>query len=114
MTARILRRRGYEVLLADSVESAIHLATSHPGRIDLLLSGGKPGQMSGGAARAAIALTRPDVRLLLVSGHGDDSAPATSDRDIAVLRKPYTADELLAKVSEVLGQSCLTPSLGGS
>jgi hypothetical protein len=88
------------VLTADSVETAIHLATSHPGRIDLLLCGGKPPRMSCDAARAALALTRPDLRLLLV---GEESNAATG-HCASSLRKPYTADELLAKVSEVLGQ----------
>ena len=60
VTARILRRRGYQVLSADSVESAIHLAASHPGRIDLLLCGGKPPRVSCDTAIAALALTRPE------------------------------------------------------
>jgi two-component system, cell cycle sensor histidine kinase and response regulator CckA len=97
VTARILRRRGYQVLPADSVESAIQIATTHPGRIDLLLCGAKPTGMSCEAARAALALTRPDIRVLIVGGE-------VTVHDAASLRKPYTSDELLAKVSEVLGR----------
>ncbi len=103
VTARILRRRGYQVLSANSVESAIHLAASHPGRIDLLLCGGKPPRVSCDTAIAALALTRPGIRLLIVSGHGDVER-STAEGGTAYLRKPYTADELLAKVSEVLGR----------
>jgi signal transduction histidine kinase/CheY-like chemotaxis protein len=96
VTARILRRRGYQVLPADSVESAIQIATAHPGRIDLLLCGGNPARMNCEAARAALAITRPDMRALIVS------TDVTSS-DGPSLRKPYTADELLAKVSELIG-----------
>ncbi len=96
VTARVLRRRGYQVLPADSVESAIQIATSHPGRIDLLVCGGHPTGMSCEAARAALALTRPDIRVLIVGGE-------VAAHDAASLSKPYTSDELLAKVAEVLG-----------
>jgi CheY-like chemotaxis protein len=97
VTARVLQRRGYQVLPADSVESAIQIATSHPGRIDLLLCGSKPTGMSCEAARAALALTRPDIRVLIVGGE-------VEAHDTASLSKPYTADELLWKVAEVLGR----------
>jgi two-component system cell cycle sensor histidine kinase/response regulator CckA len=97
VAARILRRRGYEVLPADSVESAIHIATSHPGRIDLLLCGGARSRTGCEPARAALALSRPDLRVLIVTDEETDS-------DTASLAKPYTAEELLRKTAEVLGR----------
>ena len=59
VTSRILSRSGYRVLTAASGAEAIEIATSHPERIDLLLTDVIMAKMQGPTVAKEVTLLRP-------------------------------------------------------
>jgi CheY-like chemotaxis protein len=100
----VLRRYGYRVLEALDAAEAIAVSAQHPGPIDLLVTDVVMPQMDGHRLAHAVQSTRPDVRVLYVSGYSDE--PIVQDRivgaGLVLLQKPFTADVLARKVREVL------------
>jgi two-component system cell cycle sensor histidine kinase/response regulator CckA len=101
---RILARNGYDVLTAASGKQALALSESHIGGIDLLLTDVVMPQMSGKELAETLAPIRPDMKIAYMSGYTDDiilrSTSMSDSTDL--LHKPFTADDLLAKVRSVL------------
>ena len=103
-THRVLERYGYTVLEAGSGHEAVGVARNHAGVIQLLLCDVVMPGMSGREAARQLAVMRPGVRTLFLSGY---TRGAITDRDAlapdtAFLQKPFTADALAGKVREVL------------
>ena len=100
----ILSRCGYHVIEARNAGEALLHAESHPGRIDLLLSDIVMPQMSGPELAKRLARSRPDMRVLCMSGYTDDSIVrhGVLEARVAFLQKPITPESLTAKVREVL------------
>ena len=59
--------------------------------------------MSGRELSAAIREGRPTLQVLYMSGYADTDMPEEEMTAAAFLAKPFTVDELLHKVREVLG-----------
>ncbi len=104
VAARALRSRGYRVLEAETVEEGIARAADHPGRIDLLVSDGVLRGGSGRQVAEQVRRARPEIRVLFVSGYTDDAVVrgGIEARELAFLPKPYSPEELCAKVRAVL------------
>jgi CheY-like chemotaxis protein len=105
MAARSLREVGYDVLEAEDGPSASRLAGEHTGTIHLLLTDViMPGQ-SGGALAIEMRKTRPDLRVLFMSGYPDDTLVQRGvlTAEVPLLGKPFTAGGLLRAVRQVLG-----------
>jgi len=102
---RMLRGSGYRVTEAEDGEAALSLASLPDVELDLVLTDLVMPRMSGLELVDRLAALRPDLRVLLVSGHLNH--PSLRDRTLregmALLRKPFEADELTAKVREILG-----------
>ncbi len=100
----ILRRHGYTVVDARNAGEALLRSEQHPGDIHLMLSDVVMPQMSGPMLAKRLAVTRPTMKLLCMSGYTDDSIVRHGilEADIAYLQKPFTPDALAAKVREVL------------
>jgi len=99
LVRKILKRERYEVLEAGSAEEALEIESSHPARIDLLLTDVMLPAMNGRDLAAALLQSRPDVKVLFVSGYTDDESVRTADNFLA---KPFTLGALLTKVRETL------------
>src|SRR5690348_7781739 len=85
-------------------KEAFQIAASHGGPIHLLLSDiGMPGE-SGFALAERIQRLRPEVRLLFMSGYGDDVLRECARRDSerTYLQKPFTAVTLAERVRRAL------------
>ena len=67
MVRDFLRSLGFEVLEASHAAEAIHIALSHPGQIDLLLTDLEMPGMSGWESANNIAGLRPGIRILYMS-----------------------------------------------
>ncbi len=116
LTSKMLAARGYHVLVAASGHEALALASQleAPGpaagaaqRIDLLATDVVMPGMSGREVALLLATTRPQMKVLYLSGYPDESI--AHDRVLepgaAFLQKPFTAEGLARKVREVLDSS---------
>ena len=102
LVARVLDRAGYEVLAAEDGPAALRIVDSDPSPIDLVLSDVVMPGMSGIELVRELGVRRPDLRVLLMSGYTEESVLQPEGR-IELLPKPFTDEELLARVREGLG-----------
>jgi len=100
----VLRRYGYKVLVARNAGEALLLCEGHPGSIDVLVTDVVMPQMSGPELAQRLAVGRPEMRILCMSGYTDDSIVRHSvlQPGVAYLQKPFTPQSLATKVREVL------------
>jgi len=103
--ARIaLEGRGYRVLAAASGRAAIGVAEGHGPRIDLLVTDLVMPGMSGRELADELRVRRPGLRVLFISGYVEDELARHGivEAEVAFLHKPFSLDELGAKVRAVL------------
>lgn len=102
LECEILERQGYTVLAAENGKQALGAAGSK--KIDLLITDVMMPGISGKALARELASTRPDLKVLFVSGHtNDDSAtPELQGISAPLLPKPFTAMDLLSQVRETI------------
>ncbi|SNY25174.1 ATP-binding protein [Paractinoplanes atraurantiacus] len=101
---RILTRAGYTVLPAASGEQAIHIAQTHPERIDLLLSDVIMPKMLGNEVAERMQTVRPGTPVLFMSGYAQPvlNENGTLRDGILIIEKPFTSHELLDRIRAVL------------
>jgi two-component system cell cycle sensor histidine kinase/response regulator CckA len=104
LTARILEQRGYEVIAAETATEAVRIAERNGRKIDLLLTDLVMPELSGTALAERVCTLLPDVRVLFMSGYSDEivTRNGTLTPGSAFLEKPFSANELAAKVRETL------------
>jgi signal transduction histidine kinase len=102
----VLRRQGYRVLAAKHPGEALLLCERHPEAVDLLLTDVVMPHMSGPELAKRLGQTRPNMKVLCMSGYTDDSVfrHGVLESGIAFLQKPITPASLMTKVREVLDQ----------
>ncbi|GIM98095.1 hybrid sensor histidine kinase/response regulator [Paractinoplanes toevensis] len=104
VAGRILSGAGYRVLAAECGAAALELAAGHEGSIDLLVSDVvMPGMLGKELAERLVSI-RPDTRVLYMSGYAQPvlHSQGTLDPGVALLEKPFTADDLLTAVRKRL------------
>jgi two-component system cell cycle sensor histidine kinase/response regulator CckA len=106
----ILQRQGYRVISAQHAGEALLLCERHPGAIDLLLTDVVMPNMSGPGLAKRLAATRPDMKVLCMSGYADDSIVrhGVLETGVAFLQKPITPASLARKVRAVLDGNPVT------
>ena len=110
MAVRIASRAGYRVHEADSGPAALELMESIGGDVDLLVSDVMMPGMSGYelADRLSdrLADRRAGLPAILISGHPAEQGrvPDAVPKERRLLRKPFTAEELLAAIRETLDE----------
>jgi CheY-like chemotaxis protein len=104
VAGRILSGAGYRVLAAPCGPAALELAAEHEGPIDLLLSDVVMPGMLGKELAERLTGVRPATRVLYMSGYAQPvlHSQGTLDPGVALLEKPFTADDLLAAVRDRL------------
>lgn len=105
MARRTLQRDGHTILDAPNGGEALLLHQRH-GRVDLLLTDLSMPYMSGRELAAMLLRTQPDLRVLFMSGFAEAelSHDGVLDEGTNFIGKPFTPDELAARVSLVLQQ----------
>jgi CheY-like chemotaxis protein len=99
----VLVRGGYCVLDASDAEVAMRLSDEHEDTIHLLLTDVVMPKMSGPELAQCLASTRPDMRVLYMSGCTDDRAARRGVlQSVAYMQKPITPASLARKVRKVL------------
>lgn len=100
---RALTNKGYEVLSADSGESALSLMEEegHP-NIDLLITDVVMPEMDGPTLAQRMRQNSPKLRIVFMSGYTEDRLKDHMGENIFFLPKPFTLKQLAEKVKEVL------------
>jgi hypothetical protein len=93
---RMLERHGYSVLVAADGPSAIALSREHDGAIDVLLTDVVMPRMQGTELADAIAIDRPDIVVVFMTGYARDAFADSGARPTALIEKPFREEELLA------------------
>jgi two-component system cell cycle sensor histidine kinase/response regulator CckA len=104
LTARMLESRGYTVVVAVDGEHALGVLEQFPGRVHLLLTDVVLPKMGGRALAEQVLISRPDIRVLYMSGYYDDVVlqHRLAEHGVVLLQKPFTADALVRKVHQAL------------
>ena len=104
LATRFLEPAGYRVLGAATGEEALSLLERHEAPVHLLLSDVVMPGMSGRQLAEQLAQTRPEVKVLYMSGYTSDTIVrhGVLDAQVSFLGKPFSAATLLQKVREVL------------
>jgi two-component system, cell cycle sensor histidine kinase and response regulator CckA len=100
----ILLKNGYHVIEARNAGEALLHSEKHPTTIHLLLSDVVMPQMSGPELAKRLAKSRPEMKVLCMSGYTDDSIVrhGVLEAQVAFLQKPFTPDMLARRVREVI------------
>jgi len=104
VTRRSLDAVGYAILVAQNPAEAIRISESHPGPIHLMVTDVIMPGMSGAQLATHLSATRPEMKILYVSGSTDDTIVrhGVLGPGLAFLQKPFSPKTLARKVSEVL------------
>ena len=103
--ARELARHGYLVAEAPDGHAAMERITGGKEPFDLVITDLAMPRLDGLELAKRIGTVRPDLPVLLMSGHPDEGARrALADAKHPYLQKPFTPEELIRRVSEVLGR----------
>ena len=101
---RILNRLGYAVLEAGHGGEAMRISAEHAGTIDLVISDVMMPEMSGKEFIDRFSVAHPRCRVLFMSGYTDDEVVRMGliNGKEAFIEKPFTVEQITAKVRDVL------------
>lgn len=104
LITEVLQEIGYTVIeAADSLAGLKLLQSNIP--IDLLISDvGLPGGMNGRQMADAARQTRPDLKVLFITGYADNLVIGNGhlDTGMQILTKPFALDTLTARVRKMV------------
>ena len=109
----ILVRYGYQVLDAPNAAEALVLSARFSGEIALLLTDVVMPQMGGRELARQLVGTRPNTKVLYMSGYTDNSVVhhGILDPGVSFLQKPITPEILARRVREVLDAAGAKPAV---
>jgi CheY-like chemotaxis protein len=108
----VLEKLGYTVLLASNGCEGLRVVREHQGvPIALVISDVIMPLMSGKVMADELAVDRPLLKILFMSGYTDDALAqhGVLNPAIALLLKPYTPAELARKVRQLLDDPSISP-----
>ncbi len=108
-----LRAAGFRVLSAESGEQALEVAARHGATLDLLLTDVVMPGMNGRILAEQLSQRQPGIHVLYMSGYTDSFIAGHGVLDPAtnLLHKPFTEDELIRKVRQVLDRDKKMPEV---
>ena len=104
LIVEVLQDTGYNVLEAEDGPSGLRILQSDV-RVDLLVTDvGLPGGMNGRQVADAARVSRPDLKILFVTGYAENAAVGNGhlDAGMAVITKPFEVAGLGNKVREMI------------
>ena len=103
LTARMLKRQGYRVLVAAEGRDALNQSEKYDGSIDLLVTDVIMPHMNGKELAEQLTSSREQMKVLFISGHMDNivSHHGINASTVAFLQKPFTIESLSHKIRNV-------------
>ena len=111
LVRQILQDHGHAVLSARHGRDAMLMAERYERPIDLLVTDVVMPEMGGGELAEQLMARRPDLKVLYISGYTNDEVlrRGIQGAPASFLHKPFTADDFMRRVREVLeGASAAT------
>jgi two-component system, cell cycle sensor histidine kinase and response regulator CckA len=106
LTRLLLEDCGYTVLDTGDPGEALRIAERHKGSLPLLVTDVVMPGFSGTVLAEELVKVRPETRVLFTSGYASDAVKhGILGADCAFLEKPFTRDDLIRKVRELLDSS---------
>ena len=104
LAVRMLERKGYKVLQARDGLEGQTVANAHDGPIHLLLTDVVMPNMGGKELAQKLLTTRPELKVLYMSGYTDNSIVhhGVIDKSAHFVQKPFGIDALAQRVRQVL------------
>ena len=104
LTERILTKQGYTVLRAESAESALEILKAN--KVDLMVSDVIMPGMDGYELATEVEKLYPDIKIQMVSGFSGDRNNNLSNNALheQQLSKPYSSQQLLSRVRQLLDE----------
>ncbi|HJR17162.1 MAG TPA: ATP-binding protein, partial [Gemmatimonadales bacterium] len=101
---KVLTQHGHTVLEARHGRDALTVAAGYDHPIQLLVTDVVMPEMGGGELVDELLSSRPELKVLYISGYSNDELMrrGISQGEAAFIQKPFTSDELMRKVREVL------------
>jgi two-component system cell cycle sensor histidine kinase/response regulator CckA len=97
-----LATEGYRVLAAACPEEALALVERYAAPVHLLLTDMLMPKMSGRVLAEKLSALNAAMKVMFISGYGDDAVDGTPRADAAFLQKPFAPSALARKVREFL------------
>jgi PAS domain S-box-containing protein len=115
LVANMLRKQGFTVLLASAGDQALEIAARHRGQIHLLLTDVLMPGLNGRMLSERFTASRPESRVLYMSGYSDDEILRLGVRKAAAhfIQKPFSVDALIHKIREMLALPGNVPTAPG-
>lgn len=101
-STRALANKGYSVLDAPGGETALEILKAHGQSPDLVITDVIMPEMDGPTLATKVREMYPDVPIIFVSGYTEDKFKGQFGENTYFLPKPFTLQQLAAKVKEVL------------
>ncbi|HNY64434.1 MAG TPA: response regulator [Deltaproteobacteria bacterium] len=103
LVSEILKQKGHQVLTARNGGDALQLARQYEGTIDLLITDMVMRRIDGIMLSKKMLSIFPGIKVMLMSGYGNDVVREEELKDIAFLQKPFLPGELVEKVEGIFG-----------
>ena len=104
--AELLEAQGYRVTGITDAREALRYFRKAPEHVDLVITDQTMPEMTGASLAQALLELRPDLPVILCSGYSDeiDDRGAQALKVAAYFQKPVMAEDLLARVGELLSR----------
>ena len=100
----ILSRRGYAVFEAEDGHDGLERLDAHAG-IDLILSDIAMPRLDGLGLAQAVRARHPALPVVFMSGYSGQDHPGLCEDDVRrLLSKPFTPQQLVARIEQALGR----------
>ena len=111
VTCEILRFAGYEVLAARTAADAARVFREQPASIALLLADVVLPDRNGSELAGELRAMQSELKVMLISGYprARISSLLGPESGFSYLEKPFSAETLVRKISEVLQESAKQP-----
>src|SRR5579863_8446342 len=104
LVGAVITNSGYVALTADSGEHALTLVKHHKDPLELLITDVVQPGMSGPMLADRLTALQPNLKVLYISGYDNTHVVQkyVVEKGHALLPKPFTVDQLHAKMREIL------------